>query len=113
MSAEEIKLILQTPAALFVLMLVASLGSAFKQIVENNASSPGSTTFGAYLKHMPETLVMLGGNVIAFVTLLMTDQLNFAAALGIGYSMNSIAGGVGALTRGAESRTALMTTSKE
>ncbi len=91
MTAEEIKLLLSTPAALFLLMLLASLGSAFKQMLDarRNGASVGPKDY--FITHWPETLWMLGTNAGAFITLIFTDSLNYASAIGIGYLANSAA----------------------
>lgn len=87
-TADELKSILETPAALFLLMLAASFVGALKQIVL--AKQQGSTmSVGKYLAYWPETIATILGNGIAFAVLILTDQLNFASALGIGYGVNS------------------------
>jgi hypothetical protein len=90
MTAEELKLLLSTPAALFLVMLLGSLASMLKQI--SDAKKNGSTaSLGSYLAHWPETLGTIITNALGFLTLVVTDQLNFASALGIGYAANSAA----------------------
>ncbi len=89
MSAEEIKMLLSEPVALFVLMLFGSLLSMLKQLVDSRTN--GSTITTAEYLFKIETLIMLGANVIAFITLIMTDTLNWTGAIGIGYVMNSVA----------------------
>lgn len=49
------------------------------------------TLRGYFLDHMPETLIMLGTNGFAFALLVMTDSLNFASVMGIGYAANDSA----------------------
>lgn len=89
MTADELKIVLSTPAALFVLMLLASFSSSVKQIV--SARRAGVTvTCAEYWAHWPETAAALIANVIGFALLILTDQLNFASALGIGYGANSV-----------------------
>ena len=83
MTAEALKELLQTPLALFVVMLLGSLASALKQVKGTE------TSLGSYLTHLPETLGALISNVLGFGVLVVTDQLNFASALGIGYVANS------------------------
>ena len=85
MTTEEIKAMLETPVALFVLMLIASLLSAYKQ------KSGTGVGIGTYFAHIPETIAMLVTNTIGFTVLIFTDQLNFASALGLGYASNSLA----------------------
>ncbi len=84
-----IKLFMTSPVALFVLMLLASLGQGVKQLsVIKQTGTPIS--FGKYLSYWPETLSMLVANVIAFAVLISMGQLNIAAAIGIGYGTNSL-----------------------
>lgn len=85
MTTDQIKAILETPMALFVLMLIASLLNAYKQ------KAGTSTGIGEYFAHVPETIAMLVTNVLGFTVLIFTDQLNFASALGLGYASNSLA----------------------
>ncbi|HYE70611.1 MAG TPA: hypothetical protein VD932_03710 [Aquabacterium sp.] len=85
MTPDELKTLLSTPLALFVVMLLGSLGSALKQVKGTD------TSLGSYFAHWPETLSALIANVLAFGMLVVTDSLNFASALGIGYVANSAA----------------------
>lgn len=86
---DALKLFLSTPAALFVLMTLASLANGLKQLmVLRQTGTPMS--FGTYLRYWPETAAMLIANIIAFAVLILTDQLNFASALGVGYGTNSL-----------------------
>jgi hypothetical protein len=85
-TADDIKGILETPVALFVLMLLGSAGSILENAVDaNKAGTP-------YTFSWAETLLMLGGNGAGFLVLLMSDQLNFAAVILGGYTANSLAG---------------------
>lgn len=89
MNAEALRITLQSPPALFVVMLLASLSNGMKQM--RGAAHAGTpVTLLEYLQHWPETGAMLIGNMIAFVGLIIYDQLNFASALGIGYGVNSM-----------------------
>lgn len=90
MTAEQIKVLLSTPAFLFVMMLAASLSNGLSQllVIKQSGTPP---TFARYLSYWPETLAVLLGNGIAFAALIMTDQLNFASALGVGFGVNTIA----------------------
>jgi hypothetical protein len=90
MTAEELKLLLETPAALFVVMILGSVASGLKQMIDA-AKQGGDTNYWAYLKHWPETAATVIINTLGFLTLIVTDQLNFASALGIGYAANSAA----------------------
>ncbi|MDP9089186.1 MAG: hypothetical protein M3O26_10665 [Pseudomonadota bacterium] len=88
-SESALKLFLSSPAALFILMMLASLSNGMKQLmVLRQTGTPMS--FGAYLKYWPETTAMIIANMIAFAALVMWDQLNFASALGVGYGTNSL-----------------------
>lgn len=90
MTAEELKMLLSTPAALFFVMLFGSLASMLKQI--SDAKKNGTdASLGSYLAHWPETAGTIITNALGFLTLVVTDQLNFASALGIGYAANSAA----------------------
>lgn len=88
-SQNGLKALLSTPLALLVVMLIASTVNGIKQL--NTAKKSGSDmTFATYLSYMPDTAATLLGNVIAFAALILSDQLNFASALGIGYGINSL-----------------------
>jgi hypothetical protein len=89
MTVEALKAFLSTPAALFALMLFGSVLSMFKQV--RDAHVNGSTVGTAQYLLSIETIITLGGNILAFVALIMTDTLNFMGALGIGYAINSLA----------------------
>ncbi len=89
MTQEQLKLVLSTPLALFALMVIASMSNGIKQLtVIRQTGKPMS--YLSYLSYWPETLGMVLANVIAFAILILTDQLNFASAIGIGYGANSI-----------------------
>lgn len=89
MTAEEIKGVLSGPLALFALMIIASLGNGVKQlfVVKQTGTPP---KFSEYLAHWPETIGMLFGNTLAFVGLIMMDQLNYVSAISVGYGINSL-----------------------
>ena len=92
MTAEDLKVLLSTPVALFVLMILGSLISMAKQY--RDAKKNGSTiTFKEYLFQV-ETFIMLGANTAAFIGLIMTDTLNWTGAIAIGYMANSASDGV-------------------
>ena len=84
--AETIKGILETPVALFLLMLAGSFGNVLENIVD--AKKTGTP----YTFSWAETLLMVGGNIAGFLILLMSDQLNFAAVIAGGYMVNSLSG---------------------
>lgn len=89
MNVEDIKTLLATPAALFVLMIFGSMVSMAKQIKDGRNN--GSTIpVSEYLLSI-DTFIGLGANVIAFIGLIMTDTLNWTGALAIGYALNSAA----------------------
>lgn len=90
MTTEQLQQYLENPLVLLAVMLAASAGSACKQIFDGRRNG-AAVTCAQYLAHWPETLAMLGGNVLAFLLLVEVDQLNLAAAVGIGYGMNSVA----------------------
>lgn len=89
MTADTLKALLSSPIALLSLMLLASLSNGIKQLsVIRQTGTPMHLL--DYLSYLPETLGMVVANLIAFVVLILTDQLNFASALGIGYGTNSL-----------------------
>lgn len=90
MTAAVIQAYLGSPAGLFLLMLLASFANGMKQIVVVRQTSAAMTCL-QYWGYLPETLTVVAGNIIAYVVLLMTDQLNFASALAVGYGANSLA----------------------
>lgn len=90
MTAEALKTILQTPALLLILMLAASVSNGLKQLNTNSAAGGSMTCIEYFFKHWPDTLNMVLTNCLCFAVLILTDQLNFASALGVGYGANSI-----------------------
>lgn len=90
MTTEQLQGYLQDPLVLLAVMLAASAGSACKQIFDGRRNG-AAVTCAQYFAHWPETLTVLGGNVLAFLLLVEVDQLNLAAAIGIGYGLNSVA----------------------
>lgn len=89
-TADELKEMFDSPMALFLAMLLGSAVSMLNQL--GRAKRDGAAvTLGQYLSHWPELLAALLNNVLAWVVLLMTDQLNFASAVGIGFAANSLA----------------------
>ncbi len=83
-----LKLFLSSPFALLILMMLASLGNGLKQLlVVRQTGTPMS--LGQYVRYWPDTMGVLIGNMIAFGLLIMTDQLNYASALAVGYGVNS------------------------
>jgi hypothetical protein len=90
MTVAQVQAWLNTPLALLILMLIASIVSAWKQIADANRNG-AEVTWAAYFAHAPETVTMLLTNILAFAALINTNQLNFASALGIGWISNSAA----------------------
>lgn len=87
-TTDELKELLNAPYGLLALMFAASFVSGVKSILVARANG-SQMSLGAYLGYLPQTLVAVVGNLIAFAVLVLTDQLNFASALGIGYGINS------------------------
>lgn len=90
MTADVLRAYLSSPTGLFVLMLLASIANGSKQLVVIRQTSNAMTCL-QYWAHIPETLTTVIGNIVAFAVLIMTDQLNFASALAVGYGVNSLA----------------------
>lgn len=88
-SSDELKDILNAPLGLLALMFAASFVSALKTLAIAKANGSGMGV-ADYLGYLPQTLVVIVGNLIAFAVLVLTDQLNFSSALGIGYGINSV-----------------------
>lgn len=89
MTPEDLKQLLSTPFALYTLMVIGSLISMLKQL--SDARKNGATISSIDYLFTIETLIMLGGNTIAFIGLVMTDTLNWTGAIAIGYMVNSAA----------------------
>lgn len=90
MSETTLRTILASPLLLFLLMLIASVGNGAKQIAVVRQTSK-SMKCSEYWAYWPETMAVLCTNVIAFWVLVLTDQLNYASALAVGYGANSLA----------------------
>src|SRR6185295_19491951 len=88
-TSDQLKALFNTPLMLLVMMLIASLFSAAKQLVVARRSGQPMTLAEYFLR--VETVIMLGHNVGAWLVLLFNDQLNIAAALGAGYVANDAA----------------------
>lgn len=81
---------LMNPWVLFGFMIFGSILSMVKQW--GQAKMDGSSaTMATYLSHLQELLTTLGGNAIAFFLLVDSGNLNFIAAVSIGYVLNSAA----------------------
>lgn len=89
MTAEQLRVLIQTPGCLFLVMMLASFCNMLKQVADAHRNGT-VITLAEYLAHWPETLGTIVANVIAFGVLIVTDQLNFASALGVGYGANSV-----------------------
>lgn len=89
-SVDDVKGWLQSPLMLFIVMNLAALGNALKAV--NVANINGSDiTLTDYVQHWPQTVAAVILNAIAFLILVESNTLNLAAALGIGYGVNSLA----------------------
>lgn len=89
MTAEALKTLLSTPLALFLLMIFGSVISMFISL--RDARKNGAMIAAHDYIFTIETVIMLGGNIIAFIGLIMTDTLNWTGAIGIGYMLNNAA----------------------
>jgi hypothetical protein len=88
MTSEALKTLLSTPVALMVLMLLGTIISMLKQYKDGRNN--GSTiTLSQYVLTV-DTVIVIGVNIFAFVTLIMTDMLNFTNATAIGFAANSL-----------------------
>lgn len=90
MTAEQLKILLQTPFCLLLLMFAASFSNGLKQVATTNKAGGSVLLREYFLVHWPDTVAMIIANLIAFAILILTDQLNFASALGVGYGANSV-----------------------
>lgn len=90
-TSDDVKVFFMSPAALFLVMLFASFGSMMNQLATAARCGVKGLSFWSYVLHGPEVVAMLVANVIGFFTLLLSDQLNFASAVGIGWVANSVA----------------------
>jgi hypothetical protein len=87
-TSDELKKYFGQPWQLLVLMYLGALGSALKTV--STARRDGSTvTLGSYLGHWPETIAAAVAVFFAWLGLVFTDQLNFAAALAYGAVANT------------------------
>jgi len=88
-TAEEWKIWLGTVPALFGVMLLGSISHGLLQ--QKDASNNGTPmSFAEYWSYGREVLRTFITNVLAFAALLYFDQLNFAAAYGIGMGVNAV-----------------------
>lgn len=89
MTVEQIKALIDTPLFLFVVMILASVVSGLQQVSSARRAGKEVSCL-EYLKHWPETIGVLGANVLAFIIAIATDQLNLMAAIGIGFGLNTL-----------------------
>lgn len=92
MTTEHIQELLRNPLVLLAAMYGATLVSMLKQIVaarRDGLKVPGPKEY--IFTYWPETMFSIFGNAIAFATLIETNTLNLASAVGIGYATNSVA----------------------
>jgi len=90
MTLGALKVLLSSPLALLALMMLASVSNGVKQLAVIRQTGYPMSCAQYYFRYMPETWGMIIGNMICFSVLVLTDQLNFASALGVGYGVNSI-----------------------
>ena len=90
MTNAALKVLLNSPICLFGLMLLASFSNALTQLGVVKQTGKPMTCVEYFVKYIPETVSVLISNVLGFVVLVMTDQLNFASAIGVGYGINSL-----------------------
>src|SRR5262245_4904840 len=90
MTPEQLKILIDNPIFLFFVMLLASVTSGLQQVATARRDGKEVTCI-EYLKHWPETAAVLLGNVLCFILLIPTDQLNLLAAIGIGFGLNTLA----------------------
>lgn len=88
-SVETIKMWINSPVILFLLMLVGSTISMVRQWGTGQMDG-SSVTFWSYTKHLPELVTTFFSNTIAFALLIQNDALNFIAAVSIGYVLNDL-----------------------
>lgn len=97
-TATELKEILHSPAALFVIAVLAYLFHGKKQTTVAARQGTARMTLIEYLSYWKETLGAFGLLVLGFGFLLATDQITdtaplglmFMAAVGLGIAPNSI-----------------------
>ena len=100
MSSEALQALLANPIPLLIVMLLASLGHALKQLRDSKDPVTGQAAMSllTYIKYWPETALTVILNVLAFLMLVATDQLattaplglKLAAVIGIGFGTNSL-----------------------
>lgn len=87
-TAQELRAFVEQPLHLLAVMYLGALGSALKTV--GTARRAGSdVTLWQYLGYGPETTAAAIAVLFAWLTLLFTDQLNFAAAAAYGAIANT------------------------
>lgn len=89
-AGDDLKAVLQQPWPLLGVMYAGALASALKTVSTARRSGADVTPLG-YLSYWPETLSAVGAVFAAWLGLLFTDQLNFAAAAAWGAASNTFA----------------------
>lgn len=89
-TADDWKAWLETVPALFGIMLAGSIAHGLIQ--QRDATNNGTPmSFTEYWSYGREIVIALILNAAAFAVLLLSNQLNFAAAFGIGMGVNAFA----------------------
>lgn len=89
MTADELKQLFEQPLMLLLIMFAAAGGSVLKQIAVSRRQGTDVGILEYFMK--VETLIMVGAVFASFLTLLYSDTLNIASALGFGYVSNDAA----------------------
>lgn len=87
-TAQELRVLVEQPLNLLGVMYLGALGSVLKTV--GTARRSGSdVTILQYLGYGPETVATVIAVLFTWLTLLFTDQLNFAAAAAYGAIANT------------------------
>lgn len=89
-TSADLKAAFQEPWPLLGVMYAGALVSAFKTVGTARRSGSDVTPW-AYFSYWPETISAVGAVFAAWLGLLFTDQLNFAAAAAWGAASNTFA----------------------
>lgn len=87
-TAQELRAFVEQPLHLLAVMYLGALGSALKTVGTARRAGSDITLF-QYLGYGPETAAAAIAVLFAWLTLLFTDQLNFAAAAAYGAIANT------------------------
>jgi hypothetical protein len=91
-TTEQLQGWLMNPWVLFGLMLFGSVISAMKQWSQAKLDGAAAgVALSSHLARLQELFITLGGNAIAFFALVDSGNLNFVAAVSIGYLINDAA----------------------